>query len=179
MNLEKYINDRKDDFDNEVPDLKVWAEIDKNLSQKKESKRVSFFRFRNIAAACLLLLTGGIAGFYFSGNTVQNKAPIAVQIDPEFREVESFYRDQYNEKVAQLASYQLEDEFSDDLRQFEEIMGDLNIELSNVPKGKRERLITTIINNYQNKIEILERVLEQLQSIDTSKINTTQNEINI
>ncbi len=179
MNLEKYIKDHKDDFDSDVPDLKVWAEIDKNLPQKKKPKTVSFFRYRNIAAACLLLLTGGIAGFLFSGNSISNKSPIATQIDPEFREAENFYRDQYNERVAQLASYTLEDEFSDDLRQFEEIMGDLKIELSNVPKGNRARLITTIISNYQNKIEILERVLERLESIDTIKVNATQNEVNI
>lgn len=179
MNLEKYIKDHKDDFDKEVPDLKVWAEIDKNLSRKNKTKSVSFFRYNNIAAACLLLLTGGIIGFYCSSNTIQDKESITAQIDPEFREAEHFYRDQYNERVAQLASYKLEDEFSDDLRQFEEIMVDLKSELSNVPKGNRERLITTIISNYQNKIEILERVLERLQAIDTTHINATQNEINI
>ena len=178
MDLENFINNNREDFDNEVPDLKVWANIDKKLAQKEQSKVVPFFNIRRIAAACLLLLAGGLFGFYMSGSG--SKSTIGQkQFSPEFVEAESFYKNQYNEKVARLANYEIDHEFSDDLQQFEAIMEELKIELAQVPKNNRERLITTIIQNYQTKIEVLERILERLESIDSDNTNSKKNEVNI
>ena len=52
--LEKFINQNRDQFDDKVPNLKVWADIEKRLDPP-QAKRGSIKRMLSIAASVLIL----------------------------------------------------------------------------------------------------------------------------
>ena len=64
--------------------------------------------------------------------------------------------------------------------QIDELLEELKTELDNAVKGSEEQIINAMINNYQTKLAILERVLQRIQSIqqDSLKLNTNES-INI
>ncbi|HMR43885.1 MAG TPA: hypothetical protein PKC40_08625 [Saprospiraceae bacterium] len=182
-NLEKFIRENRADFDKETPGLKVWANISKELEKQKTggAKTISIKRYLSIAAAALVLLTiGGLAGSYFKGQPIP---AIAIQntpeLPPEFQEMEDFYRHQYEQQVRLLANYQVDPAFKDDLKQFEEVMETLKTELQNAPKGNEERIVTAIIQNYQAKIEILQRILERIQTTNPKTTKLEKDEVSL
>lgn len=180
--LEKYIKNNREAFDSETPDLKVWAAINKQLepNQSKPIRRFLFGGWKMGIAASMLVLVGCLAGLFFSNSSGEMaSSPALANLSPEFKEAEQFYRNQYNDKRAQLASFSVETSLEDDLKEFEEIISDMKLDLQNVPAGNRERIISAIIKNYQTKIEVLERVLNRLQNIESEHSNIKKDEISI
>jgi len=180
--LEKYIKNHREAFDSETPDLKVWAAIDKQLEcdRPKPIRRFLFGGWKMGIAASMLLVVGCLAGLFFSGSPgTETSNPALANLSPEFKEAEQFYRNQYYDKRAQLASFPVESSLEADLKEFEQIITDMKIDLQNVPSGNRERIISAIIKNYQTKIEVLERVLDRLQNIESEHSNTKKDEISI
>lgn len=177
-NLENFINENREQFDDKVPSLKVWADIEKGLAPPK-AKRFSLFRIASVAASVIILL--GV-GAFFGRNYSNTIAPTHEQIvnlgeiSPEYAERESKLKKEFNQKHARLVShkdYNLS--VDDDLKDLDKTMAELRKELANVPKGSEEQIIEAIIRNYQSKIRILEIVLEK---IDQSKSqNNERNEM--
>ena len=95
----------------------------------------------------------------------------------EFREAENFYQTEYQNKRQQLVNYQVEPTLEADLEEFDQIILEMKEELKGVPSGNRERVLSAIIQNYQTKIDILQRILDQLESTKTTK--SDRNETNI
>ena len=56
---------------------------------------------------------------------------------------------------------------------------ELRAELANAPAGSEERIINAMIYNYKAKLEILERVLEKIQSTNQGTLKTENDEISI
>ena len=93
--------------------------------------------------------------------------------------MEDFYRHQYEQQVSLLANYQVDPAFKDDLKQFEEVMETLKTELQNAPKGNEERIVTAIIQNYQAKIEILQRILARIQTTNPKTTKLEKDEVSL
>lgn len=179
-NLEQFISNNREDFDTEIPNLKIWAELDRQLPKQQvgpmgpTAKRYSIRRILSIAAAVLLLVGFGIGiGFHLSSDV---KESIALSdISPEYAEVEQYYTKQVNTKLATLANFKgTTPEIQADLAELDQWMKDLQKELSIVPKSKEEAVINDIIDLYKTKVAILEKLLESIQS--SNQKNTTQNE---
>lgn len=182
--LEKYIKNNREAFDSDTPDLKVWAAIDKQMEAtrcEKPKRRFLFGRGWKLGiAASMLLVVGAMAGLLFSAAPSNTSSdPAYASISPEFKEAEQFYRNQYNEKRAILVSMPIEESLEDDLKEFDEIISEMKIDLKNVPAGNRERIISAIIKNYQTKIEVLERVLDRLEGLEYKDTNHKKDEVNI
>jgi BMFP domain-containing protein YqiC len=132
---------------------------------------------RIAAAAVLLLGIGASAGIYLTSNPASPMVQTQqAQLPLEFVEVESYFQQQYREKLNQLASYQLEPGFQQDQQQFEQVMTELKQELAKAPEESRERIIASMIQNYHTKLDILQRLFEQLQSGNLNIENSEQNE---
>lgn len=182
-NLEKFIQENRASFDKEVPSLKVWSNIEKQLhpTQQKSARHIPIRRLLSIAATVLALLTiGGVIGSYLTKNPVPvilaNQEPA---LPEEYQEVENYYKTQYQQKVNQLANYEVDPEFDYELVQFDKIIEELKVELAKAPKGKEERIIAALIQNYQTKIEVLQRVLDRVQSVNPKSENSNNNEISL
>jgi len=103
-------------------------------------------------------------GTYFSNGQNSQQVAALSDVSPEYAELEQYYRTQVNQKRSQLAHYKYDVSINDDLGQLEEMMKDLMEEMKETPTKSNERIINAMINNYQTRVAILERVLERLQS---------------
>lgn len=178
-NLEKFILDNREDFDRAVPSLKVWAEIDKKLEQNS-SKRITLWQSVRIAAAILVILViGGVIGNYLDFNTSAEQAAYLESVPPEFVELEQFYNQQINQKYQQLVNYQKQHTVEDELKEIDQVMEELKLELLEAPAHSGQQILRNLIKTYQIKIQILERVLEHHQPGGKPIVKPESNEISI
>lgn len=179
-NLEQFINNNRADFDDAVPSLKAWAEIDKVISSQK-SKVITLRKVLAIAASVLILLVAGASlGAFISNGSNDDLAAQLSEIAPDFVEAEQYYQQKIDRKYQQLASYSHDQTIEEDLSQLDELMNELKAELIVAPKGKEEEIVESLIESYQTKISILERVLDRIQFTHPQQNSKTKdNEISI
>lgn len=179
-NLEQFINNNRADFDDAVPSLKAWAEIDKVISSQK-SKVITLRKVLAIAASVLILLVAGASlGAFISNGSNDDLAAQLSEIAPDFVEAEQYYQQKIDRKYQQLASYSHDQTIEEDLSQLDELMNELKAELIVAPKGKEEEIVESLIESYQTKISILERVLDRIQFTHSQQNSKTKdNEISI
>lgn len=163
--LENFINQNREQFDKDVPDLKVWADIEKRLDPPK-AKRIPLMRMVGIAASVMLLLAVGVMGgkYIFGSASSENQVVSIDDISPEFGQREQSLKKQINQKRAQLASYNYDASINDDLIDLDETLKELRKELINVPKGSEEQIVEAMLKNYETKVKILEIVLEKIKT---------------
>ena len=165
LNVEAFIEDNRGDFDTEIPNLKIWAQIDKVVNRSAENRFILRGVFLRAAAAVALLVVGatvGILVYEKRENSIVEKQ--VEQVAPDFQKTEKYYDQQVQAILTKLATYQNTDPsvFSD-LKQIDEIQEELKAELGNAPISTREEIVRRMIENYQIKIGILERVLEHIE----------------
>ena len=187
--LEKFILDNRDAFDDARPSLKLWAEIEKDLAGSSPAALPRPLGARRpwyqVAAAVLVLLTvGGVGGAYLNG---QYQSPTATtqamieRIAPEFSEMERYYNERIRENYARLTSHTQDPEIDADLRQIDQAMTELREELADAPAGREELIVQQLIDSYRLKLQILERILERIETLDnrisTPDINSNETSI--
>lgn len=160
--LEKFINQNRDQFDDKVPNLKVWADIEKRLDPP-QAKRISIKRILSIAASVLILLsTGAFLGNYFTAKVNVPIANLDLEDYPEYGKKEQVFQQEIKNKKAQLASFNYDIAVNDDLVDLDKTLADLRRELKDVPKGSEEQVLQAMLKNYETKVAILEIVLEKI-----------------
>lgn len=162
--VENFIRTNRPAFDTEIPSLKVWATIEKQVNPQPMNKVVRMTWWRQAAAAVALLVVGAFIGFYLNENKV-DKALVQAseQVAPELQEAEDFYNQKVQSKYAQLASFNPDPSVMADLKQIDEVQEELRQELKNAPTSTREDIVRRLIENYQIKLGILERVLNHIK----------------
>ncbi|RMG78578.1 MAG: hypothetical protein D6714_17720 [Bacteroidetes bacterium] len=161
--LEKFVKQHREALDTAVPGLRVWAEIDKKLDAKKQ-RRLRWMPLKIAAAALVLLAVGALLGAQFN----KNEAPPAslAAIAPEYEALEKQFNRQIEQKIQLLAGYHQDDYVREDLHRLDRVFQDLCRDLDSAPKGTRARIVRLMIENYEDRIRLLERVLEKVQSAD-------------
>lgn len=185
--LEDYIQDNREAFDDAVPSLKVWAAIDKELSAqtdtatKQPGRRINLWRIATIAASVVLLLgVGAILGRQLSsGNGIEKNLASDSEISREVEDMKSYYETQIENQEAKLVHYNERKNIAPDLEQIDEHLEELAEELKSVPAGSEEQVINAMINSYQAKAAILEKVLENLENKKGKIIKNNSDETNI
>ena len=184
--LEKFIQDNRDAFDDARPSLKLWAEIEKELGQDEDlapAANIHPLRSRRpwyqIAASVVILLSvGAFGGAYL---TQQNNQPTAQELieefAPEFGEMEVYYNQRIQENYARLTTYTQDPEIDADLARVDQAMQELRSELENAPPGREEQIVQQLIESYRLKLDILERILEQIEA-NNNNITTPDNNSN-
>jgi len=161
--LEQFIQNNRVGFDSAVPSKAIWEKLEQQLPPQ-EAKRFTIRRFLSIAASVLVLVGMGIAiGWQLAPKQAAING-LAV-ISPEYGEVEQYYTNKVNYKLAQLAAYSSSSDslLQKDLNELDNWLLILQKDLQEVPKGKKEPVINAIINNYKKKLLILETVLETIE----------------
>ena len=168
-NLEQFVRTNSAQFDQAVPDAALWSKIEQHLP-KKEVKRFTIRRFLSMAASVLLLLGIGIAiGLQLAPKPEVGLATIA----PEYAEVEQYYINKVNYKLAQVANYHADPFLEKDLAELDDWLLQLQKDLQEVPAGKKEEIINAIINNYKTKLRILETLIEHSQELKEQSEGST------
>jgi hypothetical protein len=180
--IETFIGENRSAFDTEIPHLKIWAGIDKTLNPPTQKKQTIFQTrlaqpFGRIAAAVALLIIGAVAGFYLNDKTEAVAAANDLEeVAPNFKQTERYYNQQVQEKLSRLASYEQTDpSVLSDLKQIDEVQEELKKELEEAPTSTREEIVRRVIQNYQIKLNILERVLEQVDQHESKNFENQKN----
>lgn len=183
--LEKFIQDHRQEFDDAYPSLKLWTEIERELGQPAQPgqvqpeqirpTRIRRMRWYSVAASVLVLMTlAGLGGHYLGRHASQpTTQEILAQVAPDFSEVETYYSQEISERYAQLTSYQSDPDVDADLAQIDVAMEELRAELADAPPGREEQLVQQLIASYRLKLQILERVLESLERAKANEANST------
>jgi hypothetical protein len=177
--LEDFIRQNRDDLDAMPPPARGWEPVAKQLPMGKTTagsplRALPWGRaLLRTAAAIALLLTGAGLGIWYAGTTGPQAAQgrSLSELSPEYAELERYYQNDIagkKEKLAEFAAYR-DPELLADLQQMDKIMEELQRELADVPPANREKVVRAMIENYQAKAAILQRVLEYLQQSSTSR----------
>jgi hypothetical protein len=176
--VEKFVLENKGDFDTEIPNLKVWSNIEKQLpnplKQVSELKTLRFTWFRLAAAAVGLLVFGVMIGLFINSKQEEKVLAVAKEIAPELSETEQFYNKKIETKLTQYAGFSQDPSVLADLKQVDEVQAELRKELQNAPTSTREEIVKRLIENYQIKLGILERVLNNINEHQSDNLKKSQ-----
>jgi len=178
--LEQFIHDNRDAFDDAYPSLKLWTEIERELDDKTPVRQLRTTRpwYQVAAAIAFLLSLGGVGGAYL--NNLQTSQPVAQQvldeIAPDFSEMAQYYNQLIDQKYAKLTTYTTDPEIDADLAQMGQAMLDLRAELAQAPRGREEQIVQELIETYRLKLQILERILDRIE--ESKPTNRTPNNDN-
>lgn len=177
--LESYITEHRDAFDDAVPALKVWADIDRQLEAPNRLRLRRWKMVRMAAAVTVLLAIGGALGSYVTQVQSQNPMAILENVSPEYQEMAQYYQDEISRQVQLVSnSDQADPDVFADLEQIDAAMAELKQELLDAPRGKEQEIVENLIKTYQTKLAILQRVLERMNPTDNQP-NNRENEISI
>lgn len=176
-NLEKYIRENRESFDTGLPGLEVWAKIDRSLERSPSRRIVWMKRLRVAASIVVLLAAGGAIGAHL--NSTSNKVDSLAGVSPEYAEMERYFSSQVTEKMAKLAAYRQDGFVRGDIQDLDAVYEDLKTELKDAQPGTEEQIIQAMIENYQTKIDILEQVLEKVQTTKSTNLKTEGDEISL
>ncbi len=173
--LESYIEENRSEFDTETPSAKIWKAIEGRLSGGKVV-RMTFKRYIAVAAVALLLLSvGGFMGQYLATSGGTNVAEATFEgMAPEVAEMEDFYAMKISEKVEELKNISPDDAVLKDLEEMETQYKEIKKELLASEMTESEFIIRALIDNLQTRMEILEKVLQRIESVKS--LNTIENE---
>lgn len=184
--FETFITNNRAAFDEATPSASIWTAVDKVLRPQEKPQTVRIVNIRrilSIAASVLLLLTvGAAAGVYFTKSQANtNSVASLADISPEYAEMVRYYDEQINQKAKQVSLESNDKSVLEDLKMVDKAMAELEAELQKAPKGAEEQIVANLVKSYQIKLEILERVLERIQSKqeNSTKQNKKDDEVNI
>lgn len=104
-------------------------------------------------------------------------------VSPEMSETQSFFLATINKELAVLEAErtpetaELIDDAMKELKILEDVYQNLKVELSE--SGNDRRVIYAMINNFQNRIDVLKTVLEHIEEVKTFKNNQNENNTTI
>jgi uncharacterized membrane protein YhiD involved in acid resistance len=169
-NLEKFIRDNREAFDDRQPPSRIWDELNKALpgAEKKEPpiRRIRLWRgFRVAASVLLLIAVGALLGSYLTSRNFAAEQ-VAAKLPDDFTEMEQYYQQEVNNKMKILTSTTaVEGEQARlDLEQLDQALAELKADILSAPKGSEEQIINAMILNYKTKIDLLETILERIQA---------------
>ena len=177
--LESFVQNNREAFDDAVPSLKIWTEIERELGKEKQNTPTHGYQLRRhlkVAAAVLFLLfIGGIIGNYIGSSSPSSRNSLS----GELAEIETFYKKQVSEKYAQLTKLNHDKSVDTDLQQIDDAIRELKEDMVNEVPGTKEKLIANIIKSYQLKINILKMVLERTQENKQEQNNNKNAQISL
>lgn len=162
-NLEKYIKDNRADFDTEIPSLKIWANVEREIARPDTQKRFVWQWVGRIAAAVALLIVGAGLGIFLHEQRTEAALNAEVPIAAELEKTEAYYNKQVANKLALLNVENPDPSVIADLKQIDIVQEELKKELKAAPTSTKEEIINHLIENYKIKLGILERVLEHIE----------------
>ena len=172
--LEQYIRDNRDRFDTANPDPALWNNIEQRLPQRK-SRQVIMWRSVAAAAVALLLIMSGIV----VGTQMERADAVYTAEYDEFRQAEQYYRVQLNEKVDALQQYTHDTDVESDLNELESLYNELSQELEDGMHPNQDDIIQALIQNYQTRIDLLEKILNRLEEGENQSQLTSDEDENI
>jgi len=148
-----------------------------HLTEEAKAKRTTWWKPLSIAASILILIA---VGFSVLGTTQKQENDLA-SVSPEMEKTQQFFTTTINKELATLQTYETAETkalVTDALKQltileteYETLKTDL------IESGNDKRVIYAMIANFQNRIDLLQRVIETIEEVKQLKNN--KNEITL
>ncbi|GAB4279856.1 MAG: hypothetical protein Kow0068_03910 [Marinilabiliales bacterium] len=154
----------------------------KNMNRKIRNLNGKNIYISNIIlkyAAIVILLALSLYGSFklFTRSQKQNYTsifPDNIQLLPEYAEAEIYYTSQINEKISFINTNTLNDSltkeiFTEEMKEMDKFLNDIKTELNTNPND--ERVLNAVISYYQLKLNVLNKILNQLKTIEQINFN--------
>ena len=169
--MKKWVNAQRDEF--EIYDFEPaenWDQLSSRIA-KESKKRRPVKRWLSIAAAVVVLLMAG-ALIYPSVRPVGDPSESIFSGDSELAEARNYYTSEINVRL--VAARKLVDDPSvfRDLDELDKAFAELKNDLKD--NADNEEVIIAMMENYQLKLKILDRILSHLKEKEVKK-NKSQN----
>lgn len=162
---------KDNNFDVDVPRFGHIDRFEKRLNPQEKKKSFSY-KWMSVAASVILLI-----GIWMGSNFTDNTLLLA-DVSPEMKETETFFVTTIKQELKEIEKYRnptTERVIEDALNQLEtledkykELVKDLNKSFND------RRVVYAMISNYQNRIEILQNVLLQIDEIKKLKVKNDE-----
>ena len=177
--LEKYVSENLESFDSASPPDALWDKINRQIeSQGKQPQRQSkmIWMITKMAAAFAVVLASGVViGYYVNSN--QSNAASNDPIFQDYIDVEKKYVKDINHKMNALSIHEVDPQVNRDLMQLDEVYGELKKELYQGQAINNDQIIEALLTTYQEKVEILEKVLSRVErSSEQIELNILRND---
>lgn len=177
-NLDKLFDNLKNDFDIEVPNLGHQQRFLDKLNNKGNiasgtPKRSLWKPIISIAASMILMVA------LFFGSQQEANAKDLASISPEMAETQNFFTSVISDELTKLnneTSPETKVLVDDALNQIEILETEyesLKDDLSE--SGDDKRVIYAMISNFQNRIDLLQNVLQRIEELKQLKQTTNEN----
>ena len=158
--FKSFVTGNRDEFEKYDLDLDLsWDAIADGLEEKAKAKPRNKKVWMSIAASVALLIMFSIGLLYSSGGTDSQEALFAS--NPELAEAQAFYTSQIDYKMSLAQSKFSDERMFEDIKELDQAFAELKSDLQD--NADNEEVIIAMIENYQLKLKILDRVLEELQ----------------
>ncbi|MGB1284123.1 MAG: hypothetical protein ACPG44_06615 [Polaribacter sp.] len=164
----------ENDFDFQEPHASHLERFERKLNNTKNNHKTSW-KWLSIVASIVLVF-----GFWLGSN--HQKPPIGLAaISPKMEEVQTYFVATIHQELKTLEenrSLETETIIENALEELEELEDSYNTFIQELTKnGQQQKIVNAMIKNYQQRLEILENVLKQLEQIKNQ--NIVNNEIYI
>ena len=170
--LHEYFSENEFDF--QEPHSGHLERFERKLNQPKVTKKTSW-KWLSVAASVVLVI-----GFWL-GSSHQKKQIQLADISPKMEEVQTYFVSTINEELKTLEknrSLDTESIIENALEELEELEEEYTVFVKELTKnGQQRKIISAMIKNYQQRLEILENTLKQIEQIKNP--NLLNNEIYI
>ncbi len=181
--LKKLFVELRESFDSEEPTLGHKERFFERLNSKNtaisiaRNRRMLWLRSFSIAASLALLIGLGIN----IGNTESTIEEKVARISPEASNTEFYFANLIEEQVKKLkiaSSPETQKIIDDTLLQLNKLEKDYNqLEHNLINGGNSKLILSAMITNFQTRINLLNDVLNQIETIKTLKNNGNENYI--
>lgn len=158
--LKKYIELNRKEMEVYPFDIEQgWKEISGKISPGKSGSV-----WMKVAAAVTLLLSVSIAYMIYQGNGFSQR-----QGPSELTEVQMYYKDMIDERMILVQDKIDNEQIIADLEEMDEIFQELSNDLKD--NVDNEEVLEAMITSYRLKLEILERILNEIEEENEEVIN--------
>ncbi len=155
-----FVAGNRDEFENYDLDLdQSWSQIAdgiQNQQEKQSGKKVIWFK---IAASVAILIMFSAGMLYWGLGAKKEETLFAA--NPELAEAQAYYTSQIAYKMSLAQSKPGGEELFRDIEELDKAFADLKNDLKD--NADNEEVIIAMIENYQLKLKILDRLLKELQ----------------
>ena len=164
--LERFILQNRENFDQERPSLKVWADIEGSLQKNKNVRPLRWLW--SIAATVLLLLGMGI-GLMVYPKIYEYQELQAYKQSKDLEGVEHYFKGEVDALLIALSGNPQVSSLTLELRQIDTQIATLKDDLAQTPKKSKEKIYEAIIASFEAKIELLQTAVSREKEIKIIK----------
>ncbi|NVJ88616.1 MAG: hypothetical protein HWD82_04165 [Flavobacteriaceae bacterium] len=154
-------------FDLQEPQAGHLERFERKLNRSSNEKKYSW-KWLSVAASIVLLI-----GFYL-GSLQQPKTFDLADVSPKMEEVQNYFIRTINQELKTIEknrSLNTETVIESALNELEELEESYALFVEELNKNRNQaKIINAMIKNYQQRLQILENVLQQIEQIKNPKI---------